>query len=91
MDSPSLLETEPRTDAEGRPQSLTIEVESGEGVWRRQGSATMKFLAEQATKCPNDADRAGINVLDTPVLLSKFPTSQCSRSTFMNRAMCSAC
>lgn len=51
----------------------------------------MKFLAEQATKCPNDADRAGINVLDTPVLLSKFPTSQCSRSTFMNRAMCSAC
>ena len=70
------VETEPHTDEEGRAQRLTIEVQSGEGVLWQQGDATMKFVSEWATEYPNDDHQMGINVLDTPVLISKFPTSR---------------
>lgn len=70
------VETEPHRDEQNRTQSLTIEVQAGEGTEWQQGDATMKFISEWATEYPNDDPQAGITVLDTPVLLSAFPTSR---------------
>jgi hypothetical protein len=70
------VQTEPHTDEQNRTQSLTIEVQAGEGVAWLQGDATMKFVSEWGTEYPNGDPQAGITVLDTPVLLSSFPTSR---------------
>lgn len=72
----SSIETVPHTDEHGRVQRLTIEVQSGEGAEWQQGDATMKFVSEWGTEYPDDDARAGVSVLDTPVLLSSFPTSR---------------
>lgn len=70
------VDTAPITDERGRIQKLVIEVQAGQGVEWQQGDATMKFVSEWATEYPDGDARAGISVLDTPILLSSFPTSR---------------
>lgn len=70
------IDSEPETDENGLTQGLVVRVRSGGETTWQQGEATMKLVTQWRTDHPEEDPHGGLNIAESVVLTSSFPTSR---------------